>query len=388
LDVEHPPEHAHRHLSDITAMIDHSQLAPRARQLAKRVFTRLGEAEAKVHGTTLESVHFHEVGAVDSIADIVGIAIALDQLGIERIVAAAPPTGTGTVRIAHGLVSVPAPATAELLRGVPLRESHVEFELTTPTGAAVLAALADSFGPLPSMTIERIGYGAGHRDLVEQANLLRVFIGTAAGDVGHDEVALLESNLDDATGEQIGFAIERLWDAGALEVYSTPIAMKKNRPGTLLTVLCQPAQRERIEDVFFIHTGSLGIRRQLMLRRKLHREVVRVETPLGEARAKLAWHSGREPGVAPEYEDCKRLALENGVPLAQVFQLVVRSVHALKLTRPPSLLPPASPAPAAGSHDPSHDHAHDHSHDHGHDHSHDHGHDRSPDHGHDHGHHH
>lgn len=366
LDVEHPPEHAHRHLSDITAMIDRSELSPRARQLAKRIFTRLGEAEAKVHGTTLEAVHFHEVGAIDSIADIVGIAIALDELGIERIVSAAPPTGTGTVRIAHGLVSVPAPATAELLRGVPLRESHVELELTTPTGAAVLAALADGFGPMPSMTIDRIGYGAGHRDLPEQANLLRVLIGSGTGETGHDEVAVLESNIDDATGEQLGFAIERLWEAGALEVYTTPVAMKKNRPGVLLTVLCQPVQRERIEDILFTHTGSLGIRRQLMLRRKLHREVVRVETPLGEARAKLAWHGSREPSVAPEYEDCKRLSLESGTPLAQVFQLVVRSVHALKLGPPPSLLPADSPAPA----DHAHDHSHDHSHDHGHGHHH------------------
>ena len=230
LDVVHPPEHAHRHLADITAMIDRSELSPRARQLAKRVFTRLGEAEAKVHGTTLAAVHFHEVGAVDSIADIVGIAIALDDLGIERLVAAAPPTGAGTVRIAHGLVSVPAPATAELLRGIPLRESHIQAELTTPTGAAVLAALADSFGPMPAMNIERIGYGAGHRDLKEQANLLRAFVGTAAVNAGHDEVTVLETNIDDATGEQIGFAIERLWEAGVLEVYTTPIAMKKKSP--------------------------------------------------------------------------------------------------------------------------------------------------------------
>ncbi len=258
LDVVHPPEHAHRHLSDISAMIDGSGISTRAKSLAKRIFTRLGEAEAKVHGTSLAAVHFHEVGAVDSIADIVGIAIALDELQIERLVAGPPPTGTGTVRIAHGLVSVPAPATAELLRGIPLRASQVEAELTTPTGAAVLAALCDGFGPLPSMNIERIGYGAGHRDLVEQANLLRIFVGTDGVEVGHDEVTVLETNIDDATGEQLGFAIERLWDAGALEVYTTAVAMKKNRPGVLLTVLCPPAFRERIEDLIFMHTGSLG----------------------------------------------------------------------------------------------------------------------------------
>jgi hypothetical protein len=199
--------------------------------------------------------------------------------------------------------------------------------------------------------------------------------------VGHDEVTLLETNIDDATGEQIGFAIERLWDAGALEVYTTAVAMKKNRPGVLLTVLCPAIARERIEDLLFMHTGSLGIRRQHMTRRKLHREIVRVETSLGEARAKLAWHSGRDPNVAPEYEDCKRLALESGMPLAQVFQLVVRAVLALKLNRPPALIAsPASPLPPSlqGQHDHSHhDHSHDHDHSH-HDHSHhDHSHDHS-----------
>ncbi len=377
LDVVHPPEHAHRHLADITEMIERSQLSRRAQTLAKRIFTRLGEAEARVHGTSLASVHFHEVGAIDSIADIVGIAIALDDLQIERLVAGPPPTGSGTVRIAHGLVSVPAPATAELLRGIPIRESHVPAELTTPTGAAVLAALCDSFGPLPSMSIECIGYGAGHRDLSEQANLLRLFVGTVGVSVGHDEVTVLETNIDDATGEQLGFAIERLWDAGALDVITTAVAMKKNRPGVMLTVICPTAFRERMEDLMFMHTGSLGIRRQLVTRRKLHREIIRVETPLGEARVKLAWHSGRDPNVAPEFEDCKRLALESGMPLAQVYQLVVRCVIQLKLDRPPHLMPAKNDA---HTHDHSHDHSHghDHSHDHGHSHDHNHSHDHEP----------
>ena len=178
LDVRHPPEHAHRHLSDIEAMIDASELEAREREVACRLFRRLGQAEAKVHGTTLEQVHFHEVGAVDSIVDIVGTSVAICNLGIDRIMASPTPTGCGTITIAHGQVSVPAPATAELLRGVPIRSSKVEAELTTPTGAAILATLVDGFGPLPDMQLERIGYGAGHRDLPEQANLLRVLIGS------------------------------------------------------------------------------------------------------------------------------------------------------------------------------------------------------------------
>ena len=237
LTVEHEPEHAHRHLHHITDMIDASSLTASQRDLAKRIFTKLGEAEAKVHGSTLQKVHFHEVGAVDSIADIVGAAIGLDLLGVERIVCSPVPTGHGFVKIAHGRVSIPAPATAELLKGIPLAASEVEAELTTPTGAAIVATVVDDFGPLPPMRIETIAYGAGDRDIDEQANVLRLIIGEATDSVARDQVWVLETNLDDISGEVVGHCTTKLLEAGALDVYTTAIQMKKNRPGVTLTVL-------------------------------------------------------------------------------------------------------------------------------------------------------
>jgi uncharacterized protein (TIGR00299 family) protein len=239
--VEHEPEHAHRHLHHITDMIDASILTAKQKELATRIFTRLGEAEAKVHGTTIRKVHFHEVGAVDSIADIVGSAIGLDLLGVDQIVCSPVPTGSGFIKIAHGRVSVPAPATAELLKQVPLAASIVEAELTTPTGAAIVATVSDSFGPLPPMTITGIGYGAGSREFDEQANLTRLIVGESSDNWLADQVWVLETNLDDVSGEIIGHCSSLLLEAGALDVYTTAIQMKKNRPGVLLSVLCQPA---------------------------------------------------------------------------------------------------------------------------------------------------
>src|SRR3954465_8880062 len=232
ITVEHEPEHKHRHLHHITAMIEGSALSERAKTLAKRIFQKLAEAEAKVHGSTIEKVHFHEVGAVDSIADIVGAAIGFELLAIKRIICSPIPTGHGFVEIAHGRCSIPAPATGELLRGVPLASLDVEGELTTPTGAAIVAALADSFGPLPAMTVERIGYGAGQKDF-PHPNILRLLVGDAASAIGDsaalagddrrrtDMIVLLETNLDNATGEMIGHAADRLWEAGALDVSLT-----------------------------------------------------------------------------------------------------------------------------------------------------------------------
>ena len=236
ITIEHESEHKHRHLHHITAMIDGSRLDESQKQLAKRIFQKLAEAEAKVHGSTIEKVHFHEVGAVDSIADIVGSAIGFDLLGVERVTCSPVPTGRGFVEIAHGRCSIPAPATGELLRGVPLAPLDVEGELTTPTGAAIVAALADEFGPLPAMTVERIGYGAGQKDF-EHPNLLRILVGnaqTSASAVGlpadrklrTESIVLLETNLDNAGGEEIGHAVERLWEAGALDVTLTAVQMK------------------------------------------------------------------------------------------------------------------------------------------------------------------
>ena len=328
ITVEHQPEHVHRHLHHITDMIDASRLTERQKDLAKRIFTRLGEAEAKVHGTTIRKVHFHEVGAVDSIADIVGAAVAWDLLGTDRIEASPVPTGRGTVTIAHGRVSVPAPATAELLAGIPIAESQVECELTTPTGAAILATLVDRFGPLPAMTIERIGYGAGQRDLAEQANVLRLFVGEATAAITSDQVWVVETNLDDTSGELIGYCTTRLWDAGALDVYTTSIQMKKNRPGVMLSVLCQAEKIDKVEQILFRETGTLGVRRWPVSRHKLERRQHTVETEFGPIEGKLGWIAGQPPSFSPEFESCQRVATDKGVPLKAVYEAAQKAFDA------------------------------------------------------------
>ena len=320
VSVRHEPEHAHRHLHHITEMIDGSQLTESQKDLAKRIFTRLGEAEAKVHGTTIRKVHFHEVGAVDSIADIVGSAIAWDLLGATRIVCSPVPTGHGFIEIAHGRCSIPAPATAELLRGIPLADSAVEAELTTPTGAAIVATLADEFGPLPAMELDRIGYGAGDRDLKEQANVLRLLVGRSEkASVQVDQVWLLETNLDDISGELLGHTVSQLTDAGALDVYVTSLQMKKNRPGVLLSILCAMDQVQQLESMVFQETGTLGVRRQLIERHKLSRDPQTVETAWGPVEGKVAQLPNGSLRFTPEYESCRRVAGQHGVPLAQVY---------------------------------------------------------------------
>ena len=324
--VEYPPEHAHRHLHHITAMIDRSRLSDRQKDFAGRIFRRLAEAEAKVHGTTIEKVHFHEVGAVDSIADIVGAAIGWDLLGVERIVASPIPTGHGFVTIAHGRCSIPAPATAELLTGVPLAKSEVEAELTTPTGAAIVATLAESFGPVPPMKISRIGYGAGTRELPEQANVLRLMVGTVADEAATiEQIWVVETNLDDVSGELVGYCTTRLWEAGALDVYTTAIQMKKNRPGVILSALCNAADIERIEAVLFRETTTLGVRRWPVSRRKLDRRRHEVTTPWGPIDGVLALLPGHPSSFSPEFESCRRVAEERKLPLRTVIEAAQRA---------------------------------------------------------------
>lgn len=320
ITVEHEPEHKHRHLHHITAMIDGSSLSARQKELAQRIFRRLAEAEAKVHGSTIEKVHFHEVGAVDSICDIVGAAMGWDLLGVERVVSSAVPTGRGFVEIAHGRCSIPAPATAELLKGVPLAESNVECELTTPTGAAIVAVLVDAFGPVPAMKIDRIGYGAGQADLEEQANLLRLLVGETDDARSDEQLWVLETNLDDISGELVGHTAGKLWEAGALDVYTTAIGMKKNRPGVTLSVLSDGIHVPAIEDILFRETTTLGIRRWKVERRKLKREAHRVETPWGPVDGVLAWLDADTARFSPEYESCRKLADEHNVPLKAVYE--------------------------------------------------------------------
>jgi len=327
VSVLYEPEHVHRHLHHITDMIDGSSLTARQKELAKQIFTRLGEAEAKVHGTTIRKVHFHEVGAVDSIADIVGAAIGLDQLGAERVVCSPIPTGCGFIRIAHGRVSVPAPATAELLKGIPLAPSTVEAELTTPTGAAIASTVACEFGPLPAMKIEEIGCGAGSRDLDTQPNILRLVVGTAVEPLASDQVWILETNLDDISGELVGHTTTALLEAGALDVYTSAIQMKKNRPGVVLSVICQPGDIQPLEEIIFRETTTLGIRRWPVSRHKLDRGAHAVETPLGRIEGKLAfWREGRV-NFSPEYESCRRAAAECQVPLKDVYEAARRAFN-------------------------------------------------------------
>jgi uncharacterized protein (TIGR00299 family) protein len=324
--VLHEPEQAHRHLHHITEKIDASSVltAPQ-KDLARRIFTCIGEAEAKVHGTTIRKVHFHEVGAVDSIADIVGCAVGLSLLGVDRIACSPVPTGTGHIEIEHGRVSVPAPATAEILKGVPLAPSAVACELTTPTGAAIVKTVADEFGPLPAMTIHSIGLGAGDRDLKEQPNVLRLIVGEAAGGSVSDQVWVLETNLDDVSGEIIGHTTARLFEAGALDVYTTSIQMKKNRPGVLLSVLCPAELLAKAEKIIFKETGTLGIRRWQAARHKLERRPHAIETPLGPIEGKLAVLPDGSVSFSPEFEACRRIAAEKNVPLKEVYEAALRA---------------------------------------------------------------
>ncbi len=327
--VEYEPEHVHRHLADILRLIDAGRLSAPQKESARQIFTRLAEAEAKVHGTSIEKVHFHEVGAADSIADIVGAAVGFDLLGAKRIVASPVPTGCGKIKIAHGECSVPAPATAELLTGIPLAESSIACELTTPTGAAILATLVDSFGPLPSMQIAKIGCGAGQRDLERQPNLLRLIVGESADPSGEDShptpaadpVWVLETNLDDVSGELIGYCTTLLWDAGALDVYTTGIQMKKNRPGVKLSVLCREADIDPIETILFAETTTLGVRCWPVDRHILDRRPHQVQTEFGPIDGKLAWLSGEPPRFSPEFESCRRVATERNVPLQEVYEI-------------------------------------------------------------------
>jgi len=333
LSVEHPPESKHRHLSDITEMIDGSDLTTRQKEMALAVFTRLAQAEARVHGHVIEKVHFHEVGAVDSIADVVGSCVALDLLGVQRIVCSPIPTGSGIIDIAHGKVSVPAPATAELLAGIPLAESPGEGELTTPTGAALVSTLVQEFGAAPAMTVQRIGYGAGSRDPDSHANILRALLGEmslvnpgpAAADYQTDRVWQMETNLDDVPGESVAYACERLLARGALDVWTTPTQMKKGRPGVTLSLLCHCDDVAEMQEVLFRETSTLGVRRWLTQRTKLRREEKAVQTEWGEVAGKVAHLPGQPPRFAPEFSSCREIAALENVPLEAVYRAARRA---------------------------------------------------------------
>jgi hypothetical protein len=311
--VEH--QHAHRHLSHIVKIIEKAGLPERAAKNALAVFQRLGEAEAEVHQVPIEKVHFHEVGAADSIADIVGACLAFHLLDVDRIVCSPINVGSGTVKTEHGILPVPAPATARLLTGVPIYARGPELELATPTGAAVAVTLAERFGVLPPMTVTRTGFGAGGHDFPEHANVLRIILGEANGASEATTVAVLEANIDDLNPQVLAYAMERLIDAGALDVSLEPIVMKKGRPGNLLRVIAQPQDREALAQIVFAETSTLGMRLHTAERRVQARSFVDVETLYGKVRIKVAG----DGGYAPEYEDCRKLAQESGIALKQVI---------------------------------------------------------------------
>jgi uncharacterized protein (TIGR00299 family) protein len=336
--VKAPHEHVHRHWHHIEAMIDKSALSARQKDLARRIFLKLGEAEARVHGIDLAKIHFHEVGAVDSIVDIVGAAVGLDLLGVDRYEASSVPTGRGWVKAAHGRMPLPAPGTAELLRGVPLAESLVDGELTTPTGAAILTTVVEKFAPLPPLTIESIGLGAGTRELPEQANILRLFVGSLSLPAAADRIWVLETNLDDLPGEVVGYTMTRLMEAGALDAFITPIQMKKNRPGVMISVLCDEGKIPSLEDLLFRETATLGIRRYAVSRHKMKRQPLEVDTQFGSVRGKLGWLGERPPSFSPEYDDCARIAVERGVALREVYD-AAHAAYAARARAPEVPLP-------------------------------------------------
>jgi len=316
----------HRRLNDILHLIEASRLDPAVKADASRVFSRLAEAEAAAHGTSPDGVHFHEVGALDAIADIVGAAFGLRRLGLDDVVASPINTGSGIVEGAHGRMPVPAPGTARLLIGLPAYSTGIQAELATPTGAAILGTLARRFGPLPLMDVQAVGYGAGSRDLAEQPNVLRLLVGEAGGPgLEGDAVALLETNLDDMNPQFFETLVDQLFAAGALDVWMTPITMKKSRPAVTLSVLCPTEAARRTAELILEGSTSFGVRLAVVDRLKLHREVLDVETPYGPAQVKVGRRGDRVVHVSPEYEACRRLAAVTGRSLAEVFEATQRA---------------------------------------------------------------
>ena len=311
--------HHHRNLKDILDLLNASTLEEGVRRRAEQVFQRLAEAEARVHDTSVEEVHFHEVGAVDAIVDIVGSSIGLELLGIQEVVGSPVPVGSGMVECAHGRLPVPAPAVVELLKGYRLAGTDLVGELTTPTGAAILTTLASECGPMPSMTAELVGYGAGEKEFESHPNLLRIVIGEDATSESADVVWRLETNIDDMNPEFLGHVFDRLLAEGALDVFATPVQMKKGRAATQLVVLCPAYQKDAMERILFAETTTFGVREMLCHRRKLTRRLVKVQTEFGELTVKVGSLEGRVCTAAPEYDRCREVARERGVPLKEVY---------------------------------------------------------------------
>jgi len=325
---EHSHHHEHRGLKEIRGIIGRAGISETAKQKAIRIFEVLGTAEAKVHNTGIENIHFHEVGAVDAIVDITCAAVGAEALGVDTIVCSPLNVGGGTVKCAHGTFPIPAPATLEILRNAPVYSGEIQKELVTPTGAAIVSVLASRFSNFPRMKPEKVGYGAGSRDLKDFPNVLRITIGETLEEhstlVPEEAITILEANVDDMTPQLFGYVMERALQAGALDVFATSVLMKKNRPGILLTVLCRPEEAERLKQLIFAETTTLGVRMREEKRATLSRRHVSVNTKWGEIRMKVANLNGSISNYSPEYEDCRRIAEQQRVPLKSVMQEAIK----------------------------------------------------------------
>jgi pyridinium-3,5-bisthiocarboxylic acid mononucleotide nickel chelatase len=322
---EHPRGHGHRSLDEITRLIDRSSLSPRARARASDLFRRLAEAEAEIHQMPVERVHLHEVGELDSIIDIVGAVFGLEWLGADRVLASPLNVGGGMVKSAHGVFPVPAPATIRLLAGVPIYSSGLQMETVTPTGALLVSGYAEGYGPLPAMRVDQVGYGAGDRDVPGTPNVLRILVGRDESEVPGQRVVMIECEIDDMNPQIFGVLMERLYAAGAAEVYYTAVQMKKNRPGTLVSVVAAPDLRDRLTGILFRESTTIGVRYQELNRACLERELVLVETEVGPVQFKVARRGGEVMNASPEFEDCARLAAERGLSVKEVQAQAIRA---------------------------------------------------------------
>jgi uncharacterized protein (TIGR00299 family) protein len=323
--AQEPQHHEHgRGLKEIREVIRKAAISEGAKNTAVTIFEALGAAEAKIHNSDIESVHFHEVGAADAMVDITCAAVGIEALGVDEIVCSPLNVGGGTVKCAHGTFPVPVPATVELLKGAPVYSSGIQVELVTPTGAAIVKTIAKRFASFPAMTIEKSGYGAGSRDFPGHPNVLRLTIGESqdgvAANVSQEVISVLEANLDDLNPQVFGYVVDRLLEEGALDVFAMPVQMKKNRPGMLLTVLAKPGDASRLTQIIFTETSTLGVRRREEQRQALARKWITVGTRWGDVRLKIASMNGTVTNYAPEYEDCRKLAAEHHVPLKSVMQ--------------------------------------------------------------------
>jgi uncharacterized protein (TIGR00299 family) protein len=328
--VPAPHEHSQRGLTEIRGIISAAAISSSAKKTAILIFEALGVAEAKIHNTSVESVHFHEVGAMDALVDIVCAAVGAEALGVDEMICSSLNVGGGMVKCAHGTFPVPAPATVELLKDAPVYSSGLQAELVTPTGAAIVKTLARRFASFPEMKIEKSGYGAGSRDFPGHPNVVRMVIGEAAAaaslaaKTATETITVLEANLDDLNPQVFGYVMDRLLEEGALDVFGMPVQMKKSRPGTLLTVLCKPEDAGKLTRLIFTETTTLGVRRREEMRQTLARRWENVRTQWGEVRIKIASMNGSVTNFAPEYEDCRRIAAEHRVPLKTVMQEAAR----------------------------------------------------------------